>query len=88
MPPVAARVCEYAVPTCPFGREEVETIRVAGTTVSDRLTVAVWAGEPESVTLNVNAAFDTAAVGVPPISPVAAVKVSPAGRVPAVRVQE
>ena len=30
IPPVALTVCEYAVPTCPVGKELVVTLRVGG----------------------------------------------------------
>ena len=52
--------------------------------VSERFTVAVCAGLPESVTLNVSAAAFTAAEGVPLIRPLAEFSVNPAGRVPLV----
>ena len=55
--------------------------------VSVRLTVAAWAGEPESVTLKVSAVLATAKVGVPVICPVDAFSVRPVGSVPAVNAQ-
>jgi hypothetical protein len=59
---------------------------VPGAIVRVRLTVALCAGEPESVTLKVSAVFVTATAGVPLINP-EAFSESPAGRVPAVCVQ-
>ena len=57
---------------------------VVEATVSVRLTFAVWAGEPESVTLNVSAVALATAVGVPLIRPVDGLSVKPPGRVPEV----
>ena len=53
-----------------------------------RLTDLLCAGLLESVTINVSAVALAAAVGVPLITPVAAFKVKPAGRVPLVRLHE
>src|ERR1039457_4867599 len=44
VPPVAARLCEYAAPTWPLGKEAVVIIRVAGVIVNVRLTLAVCVG--------------------------------------------
>ena len=50
VPPVAASVCEYAVPASPEAREGVVMLR-AGVTVMERDLVAVWGvGVVESVT--------------------------------------
>ena len=57
---------------------------VAGAIVSVRFAVCVCAGLPESVTLKVSGVLVTAAVGVPVIAPVEALRLSPAGRVPLV----
>jgi hypothetical protein len=84
VPPVDARLCEYATPTWPLGKEAVVIIRVAGVIVNVRLTLAVCVGVLESVTLNVNGVAVTAAEGVPPISPEEAFSVKPAGSVPEV----
>src|ERR1019366_5820479 len=53
VPPVAARLCEYAAPTWPLGKEVVVMVRVAVVIVRVRLTLAVCADVPQSVTLNV-----------------------------------
>jgi|NGEPerStandDraft_6_1074524.scaffolds.fasta_scaffold167161_2 hypothetical protein len=84
VPPVAARLCEYATPTWPLGKEAVVIIRVAGVIVNVRLTLAVCVGVLESVTLNVNGVAVTATEGVPPIRPEEAFSVKPAGSVPEV----
>ena len=64
VPPVAARVREYAVPMAPFGRDAVVMVS-CDAIVRARFTVAVWAGEPESVTLKPSGVAVNAAVGVP-----------------------
>ena len=69
--------CEYAVPTIPFGNDDVETVSVAGLMVIVSEAVAVR--DALSVTRTVNV-LDPAAVGVPAM--VAPVSVSPAGSVP------
>ena len=86
VPPVAARVAEYGAPTTAVGSEVVVICNCAPEIVSVRLTEAVCASEPESVTLNVRGAF-AAAVGVPLICPVDALRVRPAGSVPEVNCQ-
>src|SRR5258707_12859363 len=58
-----------------------------GAMVRFRLTVAVWTGELESVTLKLSGVALTAAVGVPLINPLDAFNVNPAGKVPAVNCQ-
>jgi hypothetical protein len=68
VPPLADKVAEYAVPVWPFGNEDVLICRVPPVTVMLRLTVALCAGELESLTLTVNEEFPTL-VGVPVISP-------------------
>src|ERR1035437_415581 len=50
-------------------------------------TVAVWAGEPESVTLKLSGVPVTGAEGVPVICPVDAFSVNPVGKAPAVNCQ-
>jgi hypothetical protein len=57
---------------------------VLGVVVSVSAAVALWTGLPESLTLKVSAAPDTAAVGVPVIAPVAVFSDNPAGIVPPV----
>ena len=88
VPPEAASDWEYAAPTCPSGREVVVMVSPGPVMVSVRLAVAVWAGEPESVALNVSGVALTIAVGVPLICPVVALSVRPFGSVPAVSCQE
>ena len=59
--------------------------RAADAMVIDKFVdVAVCAGDPESVTLNVSGVAVTGIVGVPLIVPAVAFSDSPAGRVPAV----
>ena len=84
VPPVAASVVEYAVPTVPLGNDEVVIDRVAGAIV--RLSVAdlVCAGLLESVAVKVSEVAVAVAVGVPLIRPVEPFRVSPAGSVPLV----
>jgi hypothetical protein len=84
VPPVTANVCEYAVPSWPLGSDNVVIVSVV--IVSVKLTLAVCAGEPESVTLKVSEVAFAAAVGVPLIRPVDEFSVSPAGNVPKVSV--
>jgi hypothetical protein len=84
MPPPVWRICEYAVPATPLASEVVVMVRTGGATVSVKLALADWAGEPESVTLNVREAAAVCVVGVPLITPLEAFKDSPAGIVPAV----
>ena len=55
---------------------------VAGMIVSVRFTLAVSAGELESVTLNVSGVLLMASEGVPLISPVVAFSDKPVGSVP------
>ena len=87
VPPVAVRVCEYATPCWPLGKE-VELIESAGAATSiERLVVLEAAGDPESVTLTMKLTLP-AVVGVPLIRPVDALRVRPAGRLPAMIDQE
>ena len=74
VPPEAASAWEYAVPTCPSGRELVVMASPGPVMVRARVALAVWAGEPESVALKVSGVALTIAVGVPLICPVVAVK--------------
>ena len=55
--------------------------------VSVRFAVAVCAGDPESVTLKLSGVAVAAAVGVPLISPLDALRLRPAGKVPEVNCQ-
>ena len=82
LPPDAVRVAEYATPICPFGSEVVVMLNMAGVVVSVSAAVAFCTGLPESLTLKVSAAPDTAAVGVPLIAPVAVFNDSPPGNAP------
>ena len=65
----------------------VEMVSGAGAMVKVRFAVAVCAGEPESVTLKVNAAEATGKVGVPLMSPLDAFSDNPVGKVPEVNCQ-
>jgi hypothetical protein len=58
-------------------------VKVAGAIVIVKLTLAVFAGAVESLTLNVSAVAFAAAVGVPLIVPVEEFSVTPAGKAPA-----
>ena len=68
VPPMAARDVEYALLTCPPGRDDVVicTAVTAAATTMLRLAVAICAGELESVTRTVNEKVP-ACVGVPEI---------------------
>ena len=83
MPPAAASVAEYNVPTVPCGSTTVVTANGATSTVIDSLADAVAAGVSESVTVTVKSAVPTADE-VPEIIPVAGCSLSPAGNAPAV----
>ena len=88
VPPVAMRVCEYGELTVPPFSDVVVMVRMGGAMVNVRLEVcAVCAGDPESVTLKVSGVALTATLGVPLISPLAALSDSPEGNVPAVNCQ-
>lgn len=52
VPPVAANVVEYAVPTCPDGTDVVVICSDAAPAITVRLSgfVAFWTGEEESAT--------------------------------------
>ena len=69
------------MPTCPLGRLIV-LMASAGMMVSVRLAFCVSPGLLESVTSKVNARLLTAAVGVPVIAPVAALRFAQDGNVP------
>jgi hypothetical protein len=84
VPPVAAKACEYEVPTWPLASDAVVIVRAAGAIVRLRLTFVVCGGELESVTLNMSAVAFAAAVGVPLIRPVDAFNARPLGSVPEV----
>jgi hypothetical protein len=88
VPPLAASVALYATLTCPFGRELVVIVIVAGAIVSVRFAVFVCIGFPASCTWKVSAVPVAAAVGVPVIAPVDAFKLKPVGSVPLVIDQE
>lgn len=87
VPPVAANVCEYGVPTAPLLSEVVVMVSGGGAMVSVRLTLALCTGEPESVTLKVSGVALITELGVPLINPEDAVSDNPAGSVPAVNCQ-
>ena len=86
VPPVAATLCEYGVPTMPLGSATVVIICRAAIEIVT-VVVAVCCGTPESVTLNVNGVAVSAAVGVPLMAPVEVFSVKPAGSVPEVNCQ-
>jgi hypothetical protein len=88
VPPEAASAWEYAAPTCPSGSAVVVMVSPGPVMVSVKLALAVWAGEPESVSLNVSGVALTIALGVPLICPVVALSARPLGSVPAVSCQE
>jgi len=89
VPPLAASVALYAVPTWPLGRVVVVIAKAAAAlTVSVRLADFVCAGLLVSVTVNVSGVALTVAVGVPVIAPVVAFSERPAGSVPDVTDQE
>jgi hypothetical protein len=79
VPPVAARVALYAVPTTPPGSDAV-VIVIGPTMVIDRFAVAVrCVGLVASVAVNITVDV-IEALGVPVIWPVAEFKSNPAGR--------
>jgi hypothetical protein len=80
VPPIAASVWEYAVPTIPVGSDEVEICKAGGLIVIDNAAAADVDGEALSATFTVKL-LDPAAVGVPEIVPFAA-SISPAGSDP------
>jgi hypothetical protein len=89
VPPLAAKVVVYAVPTCAEGTELVVicTGVTAAATVTLNAFVAVCAvGTVESVTLAAKVNVP-AAVGVPEIVPLAAASVRPAGNAPELMLQ-
>jgi len=88
VPPVAARVNEYAVPTIPFGTEAVVIVSVGALALMlmENGLVAFCTGEEESVTCTVKLDWP-APVGVPLIVPFL-LKLRPAGNAPDVTVHE
>src|SRR5262249_49598648 len=87
VPPVAVSVAEYGTPTNGVGRDVVVIVSAPPEIVSGRLTVAVWAGEPESVTLKLSGVALAVAVGVPEMTPLVVLNDRPAGSVPDVNCQ-
>ena len=78
VPPVAARVVEYAVPTVPPGSVVVEMASGAGFTV----IANDWVAVPAAASVTLTSKFEVpAVVGVPEMTP-ALLIASPAGRVP------
>jgi hypothetical protein len=88
VPPEAARVDEYAVPTVPLGSEDVVTISVhpVALMLIDDCLEACWAGEEESVTRTLKLDWP-ARGGVPLIAPLL-LRLRPAGNEPDVTVHE
>jgi hypothetical protein len=73
----------------PTGSEVVVMFKVGALMVMLRAAVAVLAEDSESVTLTVKLMTPTSGpVGVPVIAPVAALSVSPAGKLPTVTAHE
>src|SRR5205814_1850593 len=77
VPPLAASVCEYALPTVPLGSDEVVITSAAGSIAMESCFVAV--AFDESFTWTVNVLFP-AAVGVPAM--VAPLSERPSGSAP------
>ena len=86
MPLLACSVVEYAVPVVPPGNDVVVIVGGCGAAATAILNAFVAVLFAASVTFTVN---DTvpAVVGVPEITPVEAVRLNPAGNVPALRLQ-
>jgi hypothetical protein len=80
VPPVACRVCEYAVPTTTEGSVEAEILTGVGATITWVATDTDCAGLLLSVTVAVKEEVPLA-VGIPEMLPVGA-SVSPEGRLP------
>ena len=87
VPPVAASVPEYAVPTVPLGRDVVLIASPGGAIVNVKLALFKTAGDSESLTCAVTVKLPEA-VGVPLSAPVAEFSVTPAGNAPDVILQE
>jgi hypothetical protein len=77
VPPVADTVCEYGEPTAPDASERV-VICIAAFTVMLRVLFAV--AEVESVTVTTILGYVPAVVGLPLMTPVVALRVSPGGK--------
>jgi hypothetical protein len=86
VPPLACSAAEYAVPTVPPDNDVVVTAGGCAAAVTAILSAFVPVLFAASVTCTVN---DTvpAVVGVPEITPVDAIRLSPVGNVPAVTLQ-
>ena len=80
MPPLAAIVCEYAVPVAPFASSDEVVMLSAALTVSEKVLLPVANALSVTVTVNDEA---PAAVGVPLSAP-ALESDRPAGSVPLV----
>ena len=81
MPPLTCKVSEYALPLVADGSAEVVMAREAEAMVMEVATDFVWIGLPLSLTDAVKLKVPPA-VGVPEMTPVVGVRVSPAGRLP------
>jgi len=88
VPPVAAKVTEYADPTVALGKVAVVIVGAAPAAIVliESSLVAFWAGEDESATCTVKVGWPTV-VGVPLIVP-PWLKVNPAGNDPDATVHE
>ena len=85
MPPVAETLELYAVPRVPPGKVRVVTLSGVALTVMLRAALAVFVGLSESVTVTVKLIAPVCGpVGVPVITPVVELSVSPAGKLPTV----
>ena len=92
MPPVACNVAPgYTVLTTPSGNEADVVVTLNGATEITILKLAVavaWVGVSESVAVTVKLTVPTKVpLGVPEITPVAALRLKPAGKLPVVTAQ-
>ena len=88
MPPLACRVWLYAVLMLPAGSDAVITLSVEAVMAMLRFALAVFFGDSESVTVTMKFVVPVnVPLGVPEITPVAAFKLRPAGRLPVVTAQ-
>jgi hypothetical protein len=85
VPPPACTRFEYVVPLTPAGKDDVVIASGNGVTASVKVTDFVCTGLDASATLKVKL-VELLAVGCPEMIPVDASRLSPAGRLPKVRV--
>jgi hypothetical protein len=79
VPPEAAKLCEYALPTLPFGNGDAVVIDGAGLMMIDRAFVAVPLALSATLAVKLNV---PAALGVPVKAPVDVFRLTPAGSDP------